>query len=350
MMGPMFPTKELFYGSAIAMIHGLKEEFKAGLRPRDVVFCALDPRGDVHICVPKRLRDVKGLKVGEKLELRGMVMPEDQDSGKGRWTVPGRTIQEFVVEGDRGYADWLEDSELETQELTFHWWDGEDGLEVEYETTSSKGKKLTGSAAFTVAEPDTVLRAYLDDGEFQVVEVKYTDPDGTAHEGTELVLGAGTGQTIRLCHDPLPGEFQPGSTQFVQYVRTTGRVTKHKDALAGECMQIENEGLDGSYPYAPGPETRDSPGVPVSIYDLSISVTYSFTTQLMYRPDIDGAIFVPLSELDWSWTGNCSRGSIADDWVIADCDAYAPATGAPAESWMEWDKISTGEEAWDACQ
>jgi hypothetical protein len=65
----MFPTKELFYGSAIAMIHGLKEEFKAGLRPRDVVFCALDPRGDVHICVPKRMRDVKGLKVGEKLGL-----------------------------------------------------------------------------------------------------------------------------------------------------------------------------------------------------------------------------------------------------------------------------------------
>ena len=65
----MFPTKELFYGSAIAMIHGLKEEFKAGLRPRDLVFCALDPRGDVHICVPKRLRDVKGLKVGEKLGL-----------------------------------------------------------------------------------------------------------------------------------------------------------------------------------------------------------------------------------------------------------------------------------------
>ncbi len=25
------------------------------------------------------------------------------------------------------------------------------------------------------------------------------------------------------------------------------------------------------------------------------------------------------------------------------------ATGAPAESWMEWDRITTGDEIWDAC-
>ncbi len=289
------------------------------------------------------------VKVGEKLELRGTVMPEDKDTGRGTWTVPGRPVQDFIVEGNSGYADWLEDSELDTQEIQFHWWDGEDGLEVKYVTTSSDGKQLTGSAAFDIKEPDTVLRAYLDHGQFQVIEVKYTDPDGTPHQGTELVLGAGNGETIRFCHDPLPGGFQPGSTQFVQQVRTTGRATKHKDALAGPCMQIENEGLDGSYPYAPGPETRDSPGVPVSMYDLSISVSHEFTTQLMYKPDIDGAIFVPLSEMDWFWTGNCSRGSIVDNWTIGDSNAHAPATGTPAEAWMEWDRISTGEEVWDAC-
>lgn len=68
-MAPMFPTKELYYSSAIGMIQGLKQEFEAGLRPRDVVFLALDQKGDVHICVPRRLRDVENLKVGEKLSL-----------------------------------------------------------------------------------------------------------------------------------------------------------------------------------------------------------------------------------------------------------------------------------------
>jgi hypothetical protein len=278
------------------------------------------------------------------------VMPEDQDTGKGTWTVPGRPVQDFVVEGNSGHVDWLEDTELNSQEVAFHWWDGEDGLEVEYETTSSKGKKLTGSAVFDIKEPDTVLRAYLDDGQFQVVEVKYTDPDGTVHEGPELVLGAGNGQTIRFCHDPLPGEFQPGSTQFVQYVHTVGRVQRIKEKLGGACMQIDNEGLDSTYPYAPGPETRDSPGVPAAFYDLTISVSYDFTTQLMYKPDIEGAIFVPLSEMDWFWTGNCSRVSIADNWTIGDCQAHAPATGTPAQSWMEWDKVSTGDEVWDECE
>jgi hypothetical protein len=290
------------------------------------------------------------VKVGEKLELRGVVMPEAEDTGKGRWTVPGRPVQEFVVEGESGFVDWLEDTELDTQELTFHWWDGEDGLEVRYETTSKKGTALNGSASFNVAEPDTVLRAYLADGPFQIVPVGYTDPDGTRHEGNELVLGAGDGQTIRFCHDPLPSDFQPGSTQFVQYVRTTGRVTKYAHAMAGPCMQIENEGLDASYPYAPGPETRDSPCVPVSDLDLTISVTYDFTTQLMYKPETDGAIFVPLSELDWDWTGISSRGSTADDWIMGDSQAHVPPTGTPAESWMEWTNITTGNETWDACQ
>ncbi len=290
------------------------------------------------------------VKVGEKLELRGMVMPEEKDTGKGKWTVPGKTVQDFVVQGDRGFVDWLEDTELDTQEVQFHWWDGEDGLEVSYDTTSTNGKKLTGTAAFDVAEPETVLRAYVEDGKFGIAEVRYTDEDGSVHERTELLLVNGVGKTITFCHDPLPGEFQPGRTQFVQRVRTIGRVTKHKEALAGPCMQIDVEGLDGHYPYAPGPKAQDSPGTPVSLYDLTIAVQDIFTMQLMYKPDTEGAIFVPLSDVDWTWTVNCGRGSITEDWVLGDCGVSAPPTGSPAEAWMEWDRVSTGDEVWDACE
>jgi hypothetical protein len=282
---------------------------------------------------------------GEKMKLRGVVVPEDKDTGKGHWTVPGRTIKEFVVEKESGHACWLEEQDLEAQELAFHWWDGEDGLEVQYDTTSTDGKSLTGTAVFDVKEPDTVLRAYLSKGEFKVAEVKYKDV-----EGTELGLDTGNGQTISFCHDPLSAEFQPGATQFVQYVWTKGRMTRHKNVLAGPCIQIEVEGLDGYYPYAPGPETRDSPCVPVSIYDLTIAVENSFTMQLMYKPEIDGAIFVPLSELNWSWTGSCSRGSIGDDWDTKGSDVFAETTGTPAEAYLEWDHVSTGEETWDACE
>jgi hypothetical protein len=65
----MFPTRELYYTSPIAMIQGLRQLFKEGLRPRDIVFCAVDHHGDVHLSVPVRLKDVERLRVGEKLSL-----------------------------------------------------------------------------------------------------------------------------------------------------------------------------------------------------------------------------------------------------------------------------------------
>lgn len=65
----MVGTRNLYYSSALAMIQGLKQLFTEGLRPRDVMFVAFDAHGDVHLTVPERLRDVKKLKVGEKLAL-----------------------------------------------------------------------------------------------------------------------------------------------------------------------------------------------------------------------------------------------------------------------------------------
>lgn len=89
--------------------------------------------------------------------------------------------------------------------------------------------------------------------------------------------------------------------------------------------------------------------MPVSLYDLTIAVENSFTTQLMYRPEIEGAIFVPISEVDWTWIGRASRGSITDDWDTAGSAVNAPPTGRPAQAYLEWDHVSTGQEVWDAC-
>lgn len=51
------------------MIQGLKKLFAEGLRPRGIMFAALDPAGDMHLVIPERLRDVSQIKVGNKLSL-----------------------------------------------------------------------------------------------------------------------------------------------------------------------------------------------------------------------------------------------------------------------------------------
>jgi len=51
------------------MIQGLKRLFSEGLRPRGIMFAALDPAGNVRLVIPERLRDVNQIKVGNKLSL-----------------------------------------------------------------------------------------------------------------------------------------------------------------------------------------------------------------------------------------------------------------------------------------
>jgi hypothetical protein len=72
----MVATRTLYYSSALAMIQGLKRLFRDGLRPRDVMFTAVDTHGDVHLTIPERIRDLGRLKVGEKLTL-----PQPQKDG-----------------------------------------------------------------------------------------------------------------------------------------------------------------------------------------------------------------------------------------------------------------------------
>lgn len=65
----MIETRTLHYSSSLTMIQGLKELFDQGLRPRELMFLAFDPRGDVHVQIPARISDVERLKVGHKLSL-----------------------------------------------------------------------------------------------------------------------------------------------------------------------------------------------------------------------------------------------------------------------------------------
>ena len=287
--------------------------------------------------------------VGEKIKLKAVVIPENKDTGNGRWLIPGDTIEEFIIKDNYGYGNWLDEDDLRGQEVDFHWWSGGSSLEISYSTNTSDNQRLAASAIFDVQEPEIIVSSHIGEGSFGICEVKYKDIDGMIHERRELILDSNDGYTIRFEYETLPQEFLPASTQYVQYVATKGRVTKHKETLSGPCMQIKVEGLDGIYPYSIGPKTTDIPGIPISIYDLTIDIENDFIMQLMYRPDIDGAIFVPISEISWSWTGEASREKINDDWDTSNSRISAEDISNPAKNYLEWDNISTGQEIWEAC-
>lgn len=93
----MIPYATHHYHSALAMIRGLREMYRAGQGPRGLLFLAIDERGDAHLAVAERPADVAGLKIGDKLSLP--------------WPFPGRIFyidavhpvgtDAVVVNGDR---------------------------------------------------------------------------------------------------------------------------------------------------------------------------------------------------------------------------------------------------------
>jgi len=94
----MIETRRLRYKSALAMIKGLKDLFEEGLRPREVMFVAFDPRGDVHLEIPAHIHDVQRLKVGHKLTL---AWPFDVQKSFYLDAVHPMPDKSVIINGDR---------------------------------------------------------------------------------------------------------------------------------------------------------------------------------------------------------------------------------------------------------
>lgn len=97
----MIPTRVYTYRDPAGVALGLGELRKQGLTPRGLLFIALDPRGETHICVPEDFDRVTKIRVGDKLAL--------QPPLEGRYfffdaihRLPGDTV---LYNGDRRLAD-----------------------------------------------------------------------------------------------------------------------------------------------------------------------------------------------------------------------------------------------------
>jgi len=282
--------------------------------------------------------------IGEKVELRAVVLPEEQEPAHGQWTIPGRRIEGFVVEGgpsgfERGRVDELEDKELTEPRVKFHWWDEGQNLTVKYSATVN-GKQLQAEADFVVNEPKIKQRAEVPDGEFRIE----TLPDAKEH----LFYWADGKHTVTFTHDPLPPEF-PGKTQYVQLVHTSGFNRRHKDAL-DPCLKLDAEGLDEDYPYSSNSRTTDNPEVRVNLeLDLVVSVKNDYRMYLMFRPEKEGAIFVPLRVTKWNWRGVAERANLLDDFDLRGSKMSNNLRDEEAQEYPQWDRVVREGDKWTPC-
>lgn len=290
--------------------------------------------------------------VGKKINLVGKVEPSQLKASNHEWTFPkkARYVEEFRANNNKGEKVELEDSDKKKQEVNFHWYDKGDKLKLIY-SAYVEGEKLYAEALFNVKKPEITMRAEIPEGEFAFARVTYSDEEGNTVTGDELIYDPpAENYSIKFTHNPLPGQF-PGETQYVQLVHTVGRVEKHKDVL-DPCLEINKKGLDKKYPYSPGPEATDAPGVPVKYLDLNISVKNHYEMYLMFKPEGEGSIFVPLRVVGWDWTGLAGRKGIEDKdkWDISGSKIRKNPQDREADDYPEWDlRMHEGME-WDICK
>ena len=151
-------------------------------------------------------------------------------------------------------------------------------------------------------------------------------------------------------HGELPEKYR-GETQYVQLIKEDGTWLLRQEVAFGPNFCFEEHTqfkLDGSYPYCPGPQLSDWPGIPLGTRNIHnrIEQTMTFHTWLMYRPQKPDADWVPLRVVDWSW-----RGGVTWNPDRLKYDADGPTVRVVGErkanGYPEWDAVAKeGEEDW----
>jgi hypothetical protein len=364
------------------------------------VFGEVDPyvrieRREGDYWVPLPTGEPVNAIAGERMELRGTVMPEDKDPKKGEWDISGEGgsgnlmyIKKYNASHQQGKVEYLDQAGDQKQpEITFYWVDEGTG-KVEYKTTAL-GKSLEESVEFQVKKPQFAFRSEAaPQNVFGLLEV------GAGHPGDECCNPVLTSdeqkeledfkdrceqlknelasldpnnewdmQTVKpqilqelIDHGCTPRGIQYEGIKFiaepqdntsgeVQFVQLLSRSIVVESEEGSSRNTIGNV-LDGCYPYPKNISsyaTLDAPGYSERGGTSFEVRNLDFEMFLMFRPDGEGNEWVPLKKVGWSWAGaiRCVDG----DCVEEVSEAMIPESDqAPDTSeYPEWDNCSMGE-------
>jgi hypothetical protein len=300
---------------------------------------------------------------GEKMELRGVVHPEEKDPKRGDWTISaeggsgGEThIKKYHAGLGRGEVVHLDAKDLEKSEVVFYWVDEGTGT-VEYATTAGTTKKLKESVEFEIKKPQFAFHTEAKPrNDFGVLNQGASHPEG---ECCAPALSAEEKQQAddieRECKELAnklasldPNNFEDQRSEKpkilkqmedlgctlkgIQY-QGISFIAEPQDDITGEVqfvqllsrsVMLEFEGettydrfsnlLDGCYPYPKNISyyaTLDAPGFNEK-GGTSLEVRQlDFEMYLMFRPDGEDNEWVPLKKAVWTWAGaiRCDLGT-----------------------------------------
>jgi hypothetical protein len=342
-------------------------------------FKEVSPELKIRLLKEGQWVDVTGetqtIVVGEQIRLDALAITDSGDMQQGQWSIPGKTIKNFIVthEGNNisGKAVTLKEEDLKNPEITFYWWDrSKKSLSVNY-TATVQGKAMTAETQFDVKEPDIRVRTEIPPGAWVIQNTPDYDPQNQACKDYINLFYDPTDQgkdfSIKFSHSPLPAQF-PGDTQYVQIVK---RTYQYERTQGGNCQEDKDlMGIDTTYPYAKGPETVDNPGAPMpykclrmgkvkignklydaceqfdtntdSDYRIKFLTENDFEMILMFKPDKPQSIFVPLRVIDWSWKADLHREADTDPWNW-DGSSIKVTKNTEAEKFPEWNHVSPEE-------
>jgi hypothetical protein len=312
--------------------------------------------------------------VGEKVKIRGVVMPEDKDPKEGTWTIEGggnapngadkNYIKRYDADFHKGKVVQLQD--LSTQELEFYWVDGGTS-KVKY-VTRPDGQDVSAEANFEIRKPNYELTVEAS----KETEIKNPERGGElpsdecwgkgAHgivEPNDLVLQY---MGIRFEAENLDQGEISGEVQWVQIIEKQSYFRTYENSI--RITEEIVEALDLCYPTQSGSRAKDAPGIVLQKKGKNITekttngiteLVYTGKTQknrmyLMFKPDGDASEWVPIKVVNWTWIGNAEYQSdkkeINNDiwnngWRTRDCeiDPLEPKAEDTSE-YPIWDKNS----------
>ncbi|RRS30143.1 MAG: hypothetical protein P794_08280 [Epsilonproteobacteria bacterium (ex Lamellibrachia satsuma)] len=337
---------------------------------------------------------------GEKIELRGIVLPENKDSGKGQWTIQGKGpsgdkmfIKKYEASKDKGKVKYLDSKDLNNQNITFYGTDDGKG-EISYETTAD-GKTMKKHIKINVEKPKFDVEIKTEDNKYGVLYrgdplnsgeccynttgdekrviqeckaswEKVTEAEENLKKDTNnsglinKLKGArskreekcGKGLQFRIKFNATQKSGAPGNLQYVQLV--SGSRTERRRGTDKNESKTFPEGLDGCYPTYKGNSETDMPGFEVSyektednktmpVYSF-IKQCYKFKTYLMYKPKGKENEWVPIKKFPWEWCGIVQ----CNDW--GHCGEGYPGKKIPefegiydTSKYPEWKQCAAGE-------
>jgi hypothetical protein len=289
----------------------------------------------------QEITTTQNVVVGERIKLSATVMGGGTPSSK-QWTIAGDKVGDYLIvcDGSPGpnggticqnptSAEAPEPTGLDQSEVTCYWWKGGNNLQVEYKVTIG-GRQYPKSVTFNVLSPTGAITAVQ--GATTTRGPIFTEQSSG---NWYLTHGDVFDPGIRL----RPNMTYPsGVSGTIQWIQTYSINRRYKN-LDNTWVKVLGTGIDFTYPYPfVGPQTQDMVDNPrqqltgvvqgqTTFNWQRVEVNDSAKTWLMFKPNTNKSIWVPLSFVNWSWSAVALKEG--SNWVVDTSSKTGPTAGSP---------------------